>query len=100
MSIARAIVHDTPILILDEPTASLDAVTERELLGNLAEWGKERVVFLITHRPSTIRDADQIAFLEDGVIFETGTHDELMARPAGRYRSFVEAETIGLEARG
>ena len=100
LSIARAIVRDTPILILDEPTASLDAVTERELLGNLAEWGKERVVFLITHRLSTIRDADQIAFLEDGVIFETGTHDELMARPAGRYRSFVEAETIGLEAAG
>ena len=100
LSIARAIVRDTPILILDEPTASLDALTERELLGNLAEWGKDRVVFLITHRLSTIRDADQIAFLEDGKIFETGTHDELMTRPNGRYRSFVQAETVGLEAAG
>ena len=100
LSIARAIVRDTPILILDEPTASLDAVTERELLGNLAEWGKERVVFLITHRLSTIRDADQIAFLEDGVIAETGTHEALMERPDSRYRGFVEAETIGLEAAG
>ncbi|MYB38322.1 MAG: ABC transporter ATP-binding protein [Gammaproteobacteria bacterium] len=100
LSIARAIVRDTPILILDEPTASLDALTERELLGNLAEWGKDRVVFLITHRLSTIRDADQIAFLEDGRIFETGTHDELMTRPNGRYRSFVQAETVGLEAAG
>ena len=100
LSIARAIVRDTPILILDEPTASLDAVTERELLGNLAEWGRDRVVFLITHRLSTIRDADKIAFLEGGVIAETGTHEQLMARPSGRYRSFVEAESIGLGAAG
>ena len=100
LSIARAIVRDTPILILDEPTASLDAVTERQLLGNLADWGKDRVVFLITHRLSTIRDADQIAFLEDGKIAETGSHDELMTRPHGRYRGFVEAETVGLEAAG
>ena len=100
LSIARAVVRDTPILILDEPTASLDAVTERELLGNLAEWGSDKVVLLITHRLSTIRDADKIAFLADGVIAETGTHEQLMARPNGRYRSFVEAETGGLEAAG
>ena len=100
LSIARAVLRDTPILILDEPTASLDAVTERQLLANLAEWGKDKVVFLITHRLSTIRDADQIAFLEDGRIVEIGPHDELMARPNGRYRGFVEAETIGLQAAG
>ena len=92
--------RDTPILILDEPTASLDAETERELLGNLAEWGADKVVFLITHRLSTIRNADQIAFLDEGRIVENGSHDELMARPNGRYRSFVEAETVGLQAAG
>ena len=70
LSIARAIVRDTPILILDEPTASLDAETEHSVLANLNEWGRERVVFLITHRLSTIKSADQIAFLEDGVIVE------------------------------
>ena len=100
LSIARAVVRDTPILILDEPTASLDAETERKLLGNLAEWGADKVVFLITHRLSTIRNADQIAFLEEGRIVEIGGHDELMARPDGRYRSFVEAETVGLQAAG
>jgi ATP-binding cassette subfamily B protein len=95
LSIARAIVRDTPILILDEPTASLDAETEHQVLANLAEWGRERIVFLITHRLSTIRNADTIAFLEDGRIVETGSHDELMQMPDGRYRRFVQAETSG-----
>ncbi len=98
LSIARAIVRDTPVLILDEPTASLDANTESQLLRNLAEWGAERVIFLITHRLSTIRNAHQIAFLEEGRIVELGSHDGLMARPHGRYRAFVEAETTGAAA--
>ena len=93
LSIARAILRDTPILILDEPTASLDARTEGRLLANLAQWGKERVVFLVTHRLSTIRNADQIAFLEDGRIVELGSHEQLMAHSNGRYRGFVAAET-------
>ncbi|MDA0790590.1 MAG: ABC transporter ATP-binding protein [Proteobacteria bacterium] len=95
LSIARAVVRNTPILILDEPTASLDARTEQQVLANLAEWGKGKVIFLITHRLSTIRNADQIAFLENGQIAELGAHDELMAREAGRYHAFVMAETLG-----
>ena len=98
LSIARAIVRDTPILILDEPTASLDAETEHQLLENLAEWGTDRVVFIITHRLSTIRSTDRIAFLEDGRIVEYGAHDDLMAMAGGRYRRFVEAETHGTDA--
>ena len=98
LSIARAVVRDTPILILDEPTASLDAETEQRLLANLSDWGRNRVVFLITHRLSTIRNADQIAFLEDGRIGEFGSHDTLMAIPDGRYRRFVAAETEGAPA--
>jgi ATP-binding cassette subfamily B protein len=93
ITIARAIVRDTPILILDEPTASLDAETEQEVLRNLAEWGQNRVLILITHRLSTIRNADQIAFLEDGRIQEMGNHEALMAIPEGRYRQFVLAES-------
>jgi ABC-type multidrug transport system fused ATPase/permease subunit len=91
LSIARAVLRNTPILILDEPTASLDAETEQQVIGNLARWGRDRVVFIITHRLSTIRKADQIGFLEDGEIKELGTHEALLER-AGAYKEFVLAE--------
>lgn len=97
LTIARAVIRNTPILILDEPTASLDAKTEQQVLANLSEWARDKVVFLITHRLSTIRNADKIAFLDDGQVREIGSHDELMALPDGRYRSFVRAEEIGAE---
>ena len=95
LSIARAVVRDTPILILDEPTASLDAATEHQVLENLRVWGRNLVVFLITHRLSTIRNADQIAFLADGAIAELGSHDALINRSGGLYRQFVQADTVG-----
>ncbi len=94
ISIARAILRDTRILILDEPTASLDAETEKQVMHNLTEWGRDRVVFIITHRLSTIRSADNIAFLEDGRIKEFGNHSELMAK-TGAYKDFVNAESNG-----
>ena len=88
VSIARALVRDAPILVLDEPTASLDADTERRVLANLRNWAVGRVVIVITHRLSTIRTADRIAVLADGDVVESGTHDELMAG-RGRYHSLV-----------
>jgi len=93
LSIARAVVRDAPILILDEPTASLDAATEQRVMANLSEWGRDRAIFLITHRISTIRRADNILYLDEGRIIESGNHQELMQREGGRYRAFVEAET-------
>lgn len=92
LSIARAIVRDTPILILDEPTASLDAETEQRVLANLADWGREKVILLITHRLSTIRNADKIAYLSNGQIVESGSHDELMQQSGSKYAEFVHAE--------
>lgn len=92
ISIARAVVKNAPILLLDEPTASLDIATERQVLARLAEWGRDKVIFLVTHRIGTIRRADRILFLEDGALVEEGDHASLMARPAGRYRAFVTTE--------
>lgn len=92
LSIARAVLKNTPILILDEPTASLDARTELLVLQNLAEWGRGRAIFLITHRLSTIRRAGRIAYLRGGCIVELGSHDDLMAADSGAYRALVETE--------
>lgn len=99
LSIARAVVRDTPILVLDEPTAALDAATEHRVMENLATWARgtngraSRAIFLITHRISTIRRADNILYLDGGRIVESGNHDTLMHREGGRYRAFVEAES-------
>jgi ABC-type multidrug transport system fused ATPase/permease subunit len=92
LSIARAVVKDAPILILDEPTAALDAYTEHRVLDRLSVWGEGRAIFLITHRISTIARANRILYLDQGEIVESGTHDELMQIDNGRYRSFVETE--------
>ena len=89
--IARAVVKDAPVLILDEPTAALDAVTEQRVLASLKAWGERRCVFLITHRLSTIREADQIVYLREGRVVGTGTHDELLAGNEA-YRSYIDAE--------
>jgi ABC-type multidrug transport system fused ATPase/permease subunit len=95
LSIARAVLKDAPILLLDEPTASLDAETEHRVLTNLAEWGRDRAIFLVTHRLSTIRRADRILVLEGGRLVEQGSHDELLARSGGVYRKLVELEDAG-----
>ena len=92
ISIARALLKDAPILILDEPTAALDAETELAVLSNLVEWGRGRAIFLVTHRLSTIRRAGQILYLRDGRVLESGSHEELVRRPGGAYRRFVELE--------
>ena len=102
ISIARAIIRDTPILLLDEPTAALDADTEHQVLENLREWAKNpdsprRAIFLITHRVSTIRRADEILFLESGKVLESGDHKKLMSIESGLYRSFVRAESGEIE---
>ena len=92
LSIARAVVRNAPILILDEPTAALDAETEHRVLERLGVWGAGRVIFLITHRISTIQRADQILYLDGGEILESGSHDALMRIEDGHYRRFVDTE--------
>lgn len=93
LSIARALVRDAPILILDEPTGALDPETEMQLVRTLREVSRERLVLVVAHRLSTIRGADEILFLEDGHVRERGSHRELMAREGGAYRHFVELQS-------
>ena len=92
LSIARALVKGAPILILDEPTAALDAATEHRVLQRLAQWSQRRAVFLITHRISTIQQADTILYIDQGKLLEQGSHAELMSIDGGFYRAFVETE--------
>jgi ABC-type multidrug transport system fused ATPase/permease subunit len=78
IGIARAIIRNCPILILDEPTAALDTESERLVMEGLSKLMKGRTVITIAHRLSTIRDADKIIVLDGGIVAEQGTHDELL----------------------
>ena len=94
-AIARAILKDAPILVLDEATSNLDSENERLGRTAIERLMAGRATLVIAHRLSTIRSADQILFIDEGRIIERGSHEELMARPDGAYRSFVELQARG-----
>ena len=85
LGIARAILADPRILILDEATSSVDSLTESHIQEGLIRLMKGRTSFIIAHRLSTIRNADQVLVLHNRRIVESGTHDQLMAKPGGFY---------------
>ena len=89
ISIARCILKDSPIVILDEATASVDADNERAIQEAISELCKDKTLLVIAHRLKTIKDADQILLISDGEIKERGTHDELMSI-GGQYSHMVE----------
>src|SRR5580658_4743958 len=95
IGIARAIIRNTPLLILDEPTAALDTESERLVIEALERLMKGRTVITIAHRLSTIRDADRIIVLKAGMVAEQGTHEELLAL-GGVYAALHHTQVEGM----
>ena len=89
LSIARAIMKDSPIIILDEATANVDPENERDLLLAIDELTRQKTIIMIAHRLKTVQDADQIFVVNDGKIEQSGTHQELLDM-GGTYKDFVE----------
>mgnify|MGYP000661140084 FL=1 len=92
ISIARAILKDAPIVILDEATSSVDPENEHELLKAIAELTRDKTLISIAHRMTTVRNADQIIVLSDGQIVQQGTHQTLISQD-GIYRNFISIRT-------
>ena len=88
ISIARAMMKDAPIIILDEATANVDPENEKELMEAVSELTQEKTVIMIAHRQKTVRHADQILVVDKGQIVRRGTYEELMAQD-GIYRRFI-----------
>ncbi len=90
ISIARAIMKDSPIIILDEATANVDPENERDLMKAIEELTREKTVIMIAHRLKTVRNADQIVVIDKGRIAEQGKHEELVAK-GGIYARFIDS---------
>ena len=91
VALARAYLRDAQLLILDEPTAALDAKSEHEVFERFGELTKGKMALLISHRFSTVRMADRIIVLESGTIVEQGSHEALI-RIGGRYAEMFELQ--------
>ncbi|MFY9997736.1 MAG: cysteine/glutathione ABC transporter ATP-binding protein/permease CydC [Leclercia sp.] len=89
LAIARALLHDAPLMLLDEPTEGLDATTERQILDLLAKEMQDKTLLMVTHRLRGLADFDQIIVMDNGKIIEQGSHAELLAKQ-GRYYQFKQ----------
>ena len=94
LAIARAFYQSAPVLIMDEPTSAIDAEAEFEIFNNLEAEYRDKTLILVSHRFSTVRNADRILVIDDGRIVEHGTHDQLLAA-GGRYAAMFTAQAAG-----
>jgi ATP-binding cassette subfamily B protein len=93
LSIARGVMVDSAVLILDDSTAAVDAATELRIRAALKDTVKQRAVVIIAHRLSSLMHADEILYLDGGRIVERGSHDELVKLEGGRYRELYDLQT-------
>ncbi len=100
LSIARAILRDPKILILDEATAAMDTETEKKIQNALSELTQNKTTIMIAHRLSTLRDADELIVIEDGKVAERGTHRELLAIEDGVYNKLYTLQAEALKNAG
>ena len=96
IAIARAVIRNTPILLLDEPTTGLDAASEKLVFEALDRLMEGKTTIVIAHRLSTVRRADIIFVIKEGAIVESGKHDELL-KSAGLYSKFYDLQVKGEE---
>ena len=94
IAIARIFYRHTPIMVLDEPTASIDAVAESKIFSRLYKQIKNKTLIIVSHRFSTVRNAQRIIVIDNGQVIEQGTHEELVKRN-GLY-----AQSFNLQAKG
>ena len=92
LSIARTLLKDVPVILLDEATASLDVDNETEIQNAISRLVKGKTVLIIAHRMRTVEAADNIVVLSDGIVAENGTHEELM-KENGRYHRLIDLQT-------
>ena len=93
ISIARALMKDASILILDDSVSAVDVVTEKHILGNLRRLRQGKTTILIAHRISTVEGMDKVVFMDEGAVVDVGTHAELCERCPG-YRTMVELQKL------
>ena len=92
LALMRSIIHQKPIIILDEPTAALDPITELQLFNSIVEINHGKTMVIITHRLGSIRNADKILVLKNGSLVEEGSHDRLMSIEGGVYKSMYQTQ--------
>jgi ATP-binding cassette subfamily B protein len=95
VALARVFYKRAPLMILDEPTAAVDAISEDTIFKSIIERDYNQTIVLISHKFSNVRDADEIILIQNGTILEQGSHDTLMKRKKGKYKELFELQAEG-----